>query len=120
MADKEFEIEDPFEPVAVVLSTPGFDGLEAMARCFVEEFAMMGWPPQRIFKLFTVEDYAASHAVLLDRGPEYVRDLIVDVMGEEFAIPDPAEDRMFVLTPVMKRTAGTEAVDKEDQDASGI
>jgi len=81
MADKEFELEDPFQPVAVSLPTPGYDGLEAMARCFVEEYALMGWPPERIFTLFTVPEFAASYAVYQDRGPDYVRRLIAAVVG---------------------------------------
>ena len=81
MADKEFELEDPFQPVAVSLPTPGYDGLEAMARCFVEEYALMGWPPERIFTLFTVPEFAASYAVYEDRGPDYVRRLIAAVVG---------------------------------------
>ncbi len=82
MADKDFEAEDPFQPVAVAFDTPGYDGVEAMARCFVEEYALMGWPPERVYKLFTVPEFAGSYAVYHDRGPDYVRRLIESVMGE--------------------------------------
>ncbi len=82
MAEKEYESEDPFQPTAVSFSTPGYDGLEAMARCFVEEYALMGWPPQRIFKLFTVPEFAGSYAIYQQRGPDYVRALITSIMGD--------------------------------------
>ncbi len=82
MADKGYEPEDPLEPVAVTFETPGYDGMEVMARCFVEEYALMGWPPERIFKLFTVPEFAGSYAVYSQRGPAYVRSLIDSVMGE--------------------------------------
>jgi hypothetical protein len=84
VADKEFELEDPFQPVAVQLPTPGYDGLEAMARCFVEEYAMLGWPPEKIFRLFTIPEFAGSHAVLIERGPAFVRSVIEAVFGHAF------------------------------------
>ncbi len=113
MADKEFELEDPFQPVAVSLATPGYDGLEAMARCFVEEFAMMGWPPERVFRLFTVPDFAGSYSVFQERGEGYVKDLIASVFGQPFEVSDAEES--IHLTPVLKR-AGKEG----EADGSGI
>ncbi len=85
MAEKEFELDDPFRPVAVALATPGYDGTEAMARCFVEEFALMGWPPERIFKLFTIPEFAASYSVLQERGEAHVRAIIASVFDEAVA-----------------------------------
>jgi len=84
VAEKEFELDDPFQPVAVRLATPGYDGVEAMARCFVEEFALMGWPPERIFKLFTAPQFAGSYSVFQERGEAYVREIIASV----FASPE--------------------------------
>ena len=123
MADKEFEIEDPFEPVAVALSTPGFDGVEAMARCFVEEFAMMGWPPERIYRLFTVPDFAASYAFYADRGSAAVRHIIASVLGEDFPEPvEGADEVLLRLTPVSRRAnqGDSEGIGEEDQNASGL
>jgi hypothetical protein len=101
MADKEFEAEDPLEPVAVALDTPGHDGVEAMARCFIEEFALMGWPPARIYKLFTIPEYAASFSVMQDRGEEYVKSMIASVFGESFETP--AAEEGIQLIPVLRR-----------------
>jgi len=101
VADKDFELEDPFEPVAVALSTPGYDGAEAMARCFVEEFALMGWPPERIYRLFTIPEFAGSYSIMQERGPAYVKSLIASVFGGTFE-PQPFEPDMR-LVPVLKR-----------------
>ena len=83
MADKEFDPDDPLQPVAVSLDTPGYDGMQAMARCFVEEFALMGWGQERIFKLFTMPAFAGSHAIFQERGSDYVRRLIADVFRND-------------------------------------
>ena len=101
MADKEFEPEDPLEPVAVALDTPGHDGMEAMARCFVEEFALMGWPPARIFRLFTIPEYAASYSIFQERGEQYVRSIIRSVFGEDFDTEQPVEQERLI--PVLRR-----------------
>ena len=106
MADKELEPDDPFQPLAVALSTPGYDGVDAMARCCVEEFALMGWPPARVCKLFTVPDFAGCYAIYQSRGAGYVRQIIASVFGEPFET-EPVEERIQ-LTPVLRRTAELE------------
>jgi hypothetical protein len=101
MADKDFEPEDPFEPVAVALSTPGYDGTDAMARCFVEEYALMGWPPERVYRLFTIPEFAGSYSIMQQRGPEYVKSLIASVFGQAFE-PPPFNPDVHLL-PVLRR-----------------
>jgi hypothetical protein len=119
MAEKHFEPEDPFAPVAVELSTPGYDGMEAMARCFVEEYALMGWPPERIFRLFTIPEFAGTYSVWEQRGAAYVKDMIAAVMGEASRTAlDGAEEQAARkaardLVP-MQRTVG------EETHASGL
>ena len=86
--EKELEADDPYELVAVeVAGPPGYDGPAAMARCFIEEFALMGWPPERILRLFQSRAFAGTHAVYEDRGEAFVRALIDDVFrgGKEAA-----------------------------------
>lgn len=80
--DKEFEDDDPYELVAVeVAGPPGYDGPAEMARCFVEEFALMGWPPDRILRLFKSPRFAGTNAVYEDRGEGFVVGLINDVFS---------------------------------------
>jgi len=76
---KVLEPTDPMEPVAVVLATPGFDGVAAMGRTFVEEFAMMGWTRDRIARMFTTPRYAGAHAVWRALGSDAIEELIDDV-----------------------------------------
>ena len=86
--DKTFESTDPMEPVAMSLATPGFDGVSAMGRTFVEEFAMMGWTRDRIARMFATPRYAGAHVVWLTLGSDSVAALIDEVFrphttGEE-------------------------------------
>jgi hypothetical protein len=117
MADKDFELEDPFEPVAVALSTPGYDGMGEMGRCFVEEYALMGWAPDRIFKLFTIPEFAGSYAIYQERGPQYVRNLIHDVFGEQF-VEEPEREAVQMI-PVNRRPHAA-LPNKGDSDAPGL
>ena len=66
---KAVEAADPYQATVVALSTPGHDGGAAMARTFVEEFARMGWPRERIARMFRISRYVAAHAVYRARGP---------------------------------------------------
>jgi hypothetical protein len=80
--DKELEEDDPYELVAVqVPGPPGYDGPAEMARVFIEEFALMGWPPERILRLFRSRAFAGAHAVYEERGEAFVRALIDAVFG---------------------------------------
>lgn len=80
MAEKEVEDDDPFEFVAVRYpADPAVDSDEVMARCFIEEYALFGAPPERIAQLFHSPFFAGTHAILESRGPEFVQRIIDDV-----------------------------------------
>jgi hypothetical protein len=79
---KEFEADDPYELVAQEVPVPaGYDAPAAMARTFIEEFALMGWPPERIMRLFKSAAFAGTHSVYEERGEAYVQGLIDEVFG---------------------------------------
>jgi hypothetical protein len=80
---KSAEPTDPYVATAVAVPTPGYDGLAAMARAFIEEFALMGWSRDRLERMFRVPRYVAAHRVYLERGPDFVSALIDDVLGPE-------------------------------------
>jgi hypothetical protein len=80
---KAAEATDPYVASAVAISTPGYDGTAAMARTFVEEFARIGWPRDRISRMFRQPRYAAAYAVYQTRGPEFVAEVISAVLGPE-------------------------------------
>ncbi|MDA0365457.1 MAG: hypothetical protein O3B31_03795 [Chloroflexi bacterium] len=86
--NKTVEASDPYVATVVALSTPGYDGLAAMGRAFVEEFAMVGWSRARIARMFENPRFAAAYAVYQERGPEFVAALLDEVLGR--VEPSPA------------------------------
>ena len=78
---KGAEAEDPLEAMAVAVDCPpGYDGVEAMARAFIEEYAMMGWSREHILRLFQNPRYAGTHAVYHERGEAFIHSLLDDVL----------------------------------------
>ncbi len=88
-AAKQAEATDPYVATAVGMTTPGYDGLEAMGRAFVAEFALMGWSRERLERMFRMPRYVAAHTVYLQRGPAYVAALIEDVLGPPAGPTEP-------------------------------
>lgn len=81
-ADKETEQDDPYELVGVRFPLPdGVDGDRLTARCFVEEFALMGSSPDQVRRLFTDAHYRGSYDVAQRRGMDFVDELIAEVFG---------------------------------------
>jgi hypothetical protein len=78
-AAKQAEATDPLDLVGTVV--PGGD-IELLARCFVEEFAAMGYDGEQIFELFRQPQYVGVHPVYLAKGEEGVRHLIEEVLAE--------------------------------------
>ena len=84
MTAKLPEPEDPLQIVGVVLDRPiDAAGHEAMARTFVEEYALMGWPPHRILEMFRRPFYAGAHDAYEALGEDRVRSLIAQTFGLE-------------------------------------
>jgi hypothetical protein len=73
MPKDEFDPEDPMELVGVGL--PGGDA-NAMARCLVEEYVQLGYDDDTLWNLFRAPFFAGLHAILLQRGDEYVAAII--------------------------------------------
>jgi hypothetical protein len=82
MPDKEFEGDDPFEFVAVRFPVDEGVDIEAeMARCFVEDYALMGMPRQKMIQLFRSPHFAGTHSILQSRGEPFVQAIIDRVYG---------------------------------------
>ena len=79
--DKAAEATDPYIATAVALSTPDHAGAAEMTKTFIVEFALMGWPRQKIERMFRIPRYVAAYAVYRARGPEFVAEMIDDVLG---------------------------------------
>ena len=80
-ARKTAEASDPYIATAVAIDTPGYDGMAAMARTFVEEFALTGWSREHIAHMFSRPQFAAAYAVYRARGAAFVDELIREVLG---------------------------------------
>lgn len=81
---KQFEQDDPYSLIGHGFPMPeGYDGAGEMARCFVGEYAMMGFSRYRILRLFRSPVYQGPHGVYQLRGEAYVLGLIEEVFGPE-------------------------------------
>jgi len=84
MAEKPFEEEDPFSLNGMILQLPREEAKLAeaeMAACFIEEYALLGYDEEAIYRLFQDPFYRGTHAVLETRGEAFVRGLIRDICG---------------------------------------
>ena len=80
VTEKPFEQDDPFEMVGVALpQSMGEEALTEMACCFVEEFARMGYGPEKILRLFRDPFYQGPHTVYRKKGEDFVRSLVEQV-----------------------------------------
>ena len=77
MPKDEFDVEDPFEAVAVELPADE-DTLTPMAECFIEEFMRMGYSAERILVLFTNPMYSGPLLFTKAHGMVAVRQLIAE------------------------------------------
>lgn len=82
--DKEFEADDPFSLVGVRYPQESEREQDlAMARCFIEEYALMGWPGSQIRLLFQSPLYAGPNAIYQKWGADPVERLIASVFGKQ-------------------------------------
>lgn len=87
---KEFEDDDPMELIGSVMGI-GEDGMEEIGLTFVEELARMDWSQEEILTIFSDPFYRGPHTVFRAKGAEYVKRLIVSVMGADNPTPKPGE-----------------------------
>lgn len=77
---KEFESDDPYSLVGQGFPCPpGYDSTGEMARCFIEEFALLGYSGPLILQLFKSPRYQGPHGVYTARGEAYVRGMMAEV-----------------------------------------
>ncbi len=73
---KGLEPEDPMALVGVGFDRrPDEEALTEMARCFVEEYARMGWSGERILRVFRNPFYRGPNQILRLKGEDFVRGL---------------------------------------------
>ncbi len=78
-SNKQTESSDPMTLVGS--KVPGAD-VNQLMRCFIEEYAAVGYGPEQILELFRQPRYAAIHPTYLHLGEQAVRATIAAVIGE--------------------------------------
>jgi len=84
MADKPYDADDPLEPTAVTLPADR-EEVAYMGRCFVEEFARLGYRRNALLALFRTPFYQGPHLVYRQLGEEFVQGLIEEEMTRRAA-----------------------------------
>lgn len=71
---------DPEDPLALQgIEVPGTESeTRAMASCFAEEFARMGWATPRILRLFQDARYTGPHRAFLLLGENTIREIVAE------------------------------------------
>jgi hypothetical protein len=71
---------DPEDPLALQgIEVPGSESeTRAMATCFAEEFARMGWATSRILRLFQDVRYAGPYRAFLLLGEKSIREIVAE------------------------------------------
>lgn len=80
--EKDVEAEDPLELVGVTYPTDR-EADTIAARCFVEEYAMVGWRADDIAALFTSSEYAALYRMFSAYGFGFVHEAIASVFPDQ-------------------------------------
>jgi len=81
MAEKPYAYDDPLEPTAVTLPADR-EAVAYMGRCFVEEFARLGYRRNALMALFRTPFYQGPHMVYRQLGEGFVRGLIDEEMAQ--------------------------------------
>ena len=82
LSEKGFEADDPYEFVGMRYpAEPGTDPDELMARCFIEEYALMGMPRDRIMRMFESQHFHGTHGILERRGRSFVTAIADSIYG---------------------------------------
>ena len=76
---KPLEPNDPHELVGVSLAEGDCD---FMAECLVEEYLLLGWSDRQLMSLFERPCFGMTHRIYLDRGHQYVAELIAHVRAK--------------------------------------
>ena len=84
MAEKSYADDDPLEPTAVTLPADR-EAVAYMGRCFVEEFARMGYRRNALMALFRTPFYQGPHMVYRQLGEGFVSSLIDEEMTRRAA-----------------------------------
>lgn len=72
MPKDEFDLDDPMEMVGVAIE----GSFDDMADALIDEYILMNFDEEALWQLFRNPFYRSTHAILLEKGEEYVSALI--------------------------------------------
>jgi hypothetical protein len=81
MPKDESDPEDPMEIVGTALPATEAE-LEEAARCFIEEFAWIGFDERRLLATFRDPHYFGVHTIYRQMGEDWVKALIHKIAAE--------------------------------------
>ncbi len=73
---------EPSDPLGLVGAMVPGGNIDMLSRCFIEEFAAMGYDAEGILALFRQPQYLAIHAVYRLKGEQAVIEMIDRVISE--------------------------------------
>jgi hypothetical protein len=83
-ADKQPEADDPMELVGVAYPVASAEDADrTLARCFVEEYALLGWDAGRIRALFQSPLYGGPYGIFRRHGMAFVESVLREVFDPE-------------------------------------
>ena len=77
-AMKDFEQDDPFELQGVVFPADEATSRQ-MVRCFVEEFALMGFGRKEVARLFESPAFYGTRTLALQHGKAFIQQVLDEV-----------------------------------------
>ncbi len=92
MPKDEADPDDPMELAGAVFEATEAELAEA-ARCFIEEFAWLGFDRARLLAMFRDPSYRAVHGIWRQKGDAWVAALVDDVAREWAPVALDAERR---------------------------
>jgi hypothetical protein len=78
-----YDDPDPTDPMTlhgVAFQSPDAGAMLDMVRCFIEEFARLGFDGERILRVFRTPGYVGPYGAYCELGEEAVRNLIDEEM----------------------------------------
>jgi len=78
---------DPMTLCGVEFPTADDGAVRAMAECFIEEYARMGFDDERLLRLFTTPGFAGPNLALEALGEDAIRALIAEQLRGRRAAP---------------------------------
>ncbi len=80
--DKPIEDDDPYALTGVRYPVAeGVDADREVTLAIIEEYALSGWPAERIRRLFAMPESGSIHDIFRRRGSQMIDEMLISVFG---------------------------------------